>query len=79
MESDMITLQPLYEWKVETSPLTGKAAGRLVPTGLRPTFLRKFERRGIEVPPALFGQPPVLTEVGMSGIDRAVGDRGAAW
>jgi pilus assembly protein CpaF len=78
MESDMITLQPLYEWKVDAASSGGKPIGSLVPTGLRPTFIQKFARRGIDVPPALFGQQPVLSEVGMSGMDRAA-ERGVAW
>jgi pilus assembly protein CpaF len=59
MESDIITLQTLYEFKVDRIGPDGKVAGSLEPTGLRPTLLKKFERRGIEVPHDLFNQSRV--------------------
>ena len=31
--------------------------GQLLPTGLRPTFLAKFARHGIELPHDMFGTP----------------------
>jgi pilus assembly protein CpaF len=55
MESDIVTLQPLYEFKLERiHPETGKVVGSLEPTALRPTVLAKFARRGIDVPGGLF-------------------------
>jgi pilus assembly protein CpaF len=55
MESDVVTLQPLYEYKVGgVNPADGKVFGSLEPTALRPTLLAKFARRGIEVPSDLF-------------------------
>jgi pilus assembly protein CpaF len=53
MESDVITMQELYEFKVEKFLNDGTLVGALVHTGLRPTFLQKFERRGIELPAAM--------------------------
>jgi pilus assembly protein CpaF len=50
MESDVITLQDLYTFKVEAVAATNHIVGSLKPTGLRPGFLEKFERRGIELP-----------------------------
>jgi pilus assembly protein CpaF len=55
MESDVVTLQPLYEYKLEgINPENGKVVGLLEPTALRPTLLAKFARRGIEIPGDLF-------------------------
>ena len=54
MESDVITLQDLFEFKVEEVTRDGTVVGALQPTGLRPTFLDKFERHGIELPVSLF-------------------------
>jgi pilus assembly protein CpaF len=60
MESDVITLQDLYTFKVDAVTATKHIVGALTPSGLRPTFLDKFARRGIELPPGLVAQPPEL-------------------
>jgi pilus assembly protein CpaF len=54
MESEVITMQELFTWKMEQ--VTGERVfvGNLVSTGLRPTFLNKFEKRGIALPTGLF-------------------------
>jgi pilus assembly protein CpaF len=55
MESDVITLQELFEFKVERVTPERVVIGSLQPTGLRPSFMTKFEKRGIELPLSLFG------------------------
>jgi pilus assembly protein CpaF len=55
MEGDVITLQPLFEFKIERFTEEGRVIGELAPTGLRPAFLPKFKRHGIELPDELFG------------------------
>jgi pilus assembly protein CpaF len=57
MEGDTITLQNLFEFKVDHIGADRKVVGHLRPTGLRPSFLPKFERHGIEVPAGTFGSP----------------------
>jgi pilus assembly protein CpaF len=57
MESDVVTLQDLFEWKMEEVNKDGVVIGKVVGTGLRPTFLRKFEKRGVNLPLSLFGTP----------------------
>ena len=52
MESDVITLQDLYTFQVDAVAATNHIVGELRATGLRPGFLDKFERRGIELPRA---------------------------
>ncbi|HET8653572.1 MAG TPA: CpaF family protein [Gaiellaceae bacterium] len=54
MESDVITLQDIFEFKVERVTADRVVVGSLRPTGLRPTFLHKFEKRGITLPVSLF-------------------------
>jgi pilus assembly protein CpaF len=54
MESDVITLQDIYEFKVEGVGASGHVRGRLQPTGLRPTFIHKFEKHGLSLPSDLF-------------------------
>jgi pilus assembly protein CpaF len=48
MESDMITLQDIFEFRVD--PGQSATAGRLTATGLRPQFVTKFQRHDVEMP-----------------------------
>ena len=54
MESDVITLQDIFEYKIQEITSERVVVGSLVPTGLRPAFLNKFEKRGISLPVGLF-------------------------
>jgi pilus assembly protein CpaF len=47
MESDVITLQELFDYQID--PDRGESGGQLQPTGLRPTTV-KFERKAIRLP-----------------------------
>ncbi len=55
MEGEVITLQKLFEFKIDRFDAERRIVGRLHPTGLRPGFLGKFERHGIQLPLSLFG------------------------
>ena len=57
MEGDAITLQKLFEFQLERVESDRTVVGQLLPTGLRPTFLAKFARHGIELPHDMFGTP----------------------
>jgi pilus assembly protein CpaF len=64
MESEVITLQELFGFQVERITPERVVVGSLQPTGLRPTFNSKFEKRGVELPLSLFGMaqsPDLLT------------------
>jgi pilus assembly protein CpaF len=54
MESEVITLQELFKFQVDEITRDGAIVGGLRPTGLRPSFLQKFEKRGIALPLSLF-------------------------
>jgi pilus assembly protein CpaF len=54
MESEVVTLQELYRFEIESISADRQVFGRLEPTRLRPAFLHKFEKRGIELPNHLF-------------------------
>jgi pilus assembly protein CpaF len=64
MESDTITLQELFSFHVEQVTADRMVIGSLRGTGLRPTFLKKFEQRGIALPLGLFreGRMPESSE-----------------
>ncbi len=54
MESDVVTMQDIFEFKLDQVTADRVVIGSLCPTGLRPTFLHKFEKRGIELPNSIF-------------------------
>jgi pilus assembly protein CpaF len=51
MESDVITMQDIFEFQIEEVSGDGKVLGSLRATGLRPDFLHKFEKHGIQFTP----------------------------
>jgi pilus assembly protein CpaF len=50
----VITLQDIFEFKIERVTPERVVIGELGATGLRPTFLYKFEKHGISLPVDLF-------------------------
>jgi pilus assembly protein CpaF len=54
MEADVVTLQELFKFNVERVTEERVILGKLDPTGMRPTFLYKFERKGVPLPTSLF-------------------------
>jgi pilus assembly protein CpaF len=71
MESELITLQDLFVFSLERVTEDHRVLGELQATGLRPTFLYKFEKRGIDLPGNLFGAPqafPPVQAVGGGGL-----------
>jgi pilus assembly protein CpaF len=54
MESEIITLQDIFEFRVEEVTSERVVIGGLCSTGLRPTFVHKFEKRGVSLPAGLF-------------------------
>jgi pilus assembly protein CpaF len=56
MESDVIQLQDIFEFQIDSVAPDRTITGGLQPTGLRPIFLDKFRKRGIELPQSMFGE-----------------------
>src|SRR5438094_2286737 len=54
MESEVITLQEIFAFKIERVTADRTVIGKLEPSGLRPNFLYKFEQRGVSLPNELF-------------------------
>ena len=61
MESDVITLQDIFAFKIHEILHDRTVVGQLESTGLRPNFLYKFEKRGIGLPNELFAMPRMDT------------------
>jgi pilus assembly protein CpaF len=70
MESEVITLQEIFEFKVETVTADRVVIGALQPTSLRPSFLHKFQKRGIDLPVDLFSANGRGSTVGDFGVPR---------
>ncbi|MCI4355209.1 MAG: RidA family protein, partial [Thermoplasmata archaeon] len=56
IEDDDILTQDIFVFE-QTGMNDGKIEGLLRPTGIRPTFMGKFEANGIQLPPGEFGIP----------------------
>jgi pilus assembly protein CpaF len=54
MESDVVTLQDIFEFKLDSISADRTIVGGLQSSGLRPVVLSKFEKRGMELPADLF-------------------------
>jgi pilus assembly protein CpaF len=54
MESEVITLQELFQFKIDSVAPDRTITGQLYATGLRTIFTNKFEKHGIELPSELF-------------------------
>ncbi len=57
MEDDQILTQDIFMFE-QTGIVDGKIQGELKPTGIRPTFMPRFESEGVKLPPGAFGIPP---------------------
>ncbi len=56
LEDDQILTQDVFAFE-QTGVREGKIEGRLAPTGIRPTFMRRFKASGITLPPGEYGIP----------------------
>ena len=74
MEGEVITLNNLFEFKLDHIEADHRVVGDLLPTGIRPSFLPKFQRHGIELPNDLFGTPEVAM-YGATGADETAWPR----
>ncbi len=63
MESEVITLQDVFEFHIDDATRGRAIVGRLRYTGLRPAFVAKFERRGVELPAGMRGNGPAPVDV----------------
>jgi pilus assembly protein CpaF len=69
MESDVVTLQDIFKFRVDDVLGDRTVIGELAATGLRPTFVEKFERHGVEMPDSVFGAGPnPLVELAREGL-----------
>jgi pilus assembly protein CpaF len=67
MESEVVTMQDLFRFQIDEITADGAIVGALRTTGLRPTFVTKFEKRGVPLPQGLFHvrDEPINPAVGL--------------
>ncbi len=54
MEGQIVTMQDIFTFNQTSVDSEGRIIGRLVATGLRPTFAERFPQAGIQLPEAVF-------------------------
>lgn len=54
MQGDTVTLQEIFKYKEEGFDKNRKILGQFLATGLIPTFIEEFERKGLKIPRTLF-------------------------
>ena len=54
MQGDVVTLQEVFRFKEEGFTKEGKITGQFQASGIIPTFIEKFEQKGIKIPRDLF-------------------------
>ena len=65
MEGNTIILQDLFRYVQTGFDENGKALGNFQATGLRPTFMEKFQVNGVDLPMGLFDAAGRADEEGM--------------
>ena len=64
MEGDVITMQDIFAFEQLGISGSGSAHGQFVATGIRPSFLGRFEAAGNPVDPTLFTRQVLMTDDG---------------
>ena len=54
LQGDVVTLQEVFRFKEEGFTKTGKITGQFQASGIIPSFIEKFEQRGIKIPRDMF-------------------------
>jgi pilus assembly protein CpaF len=62
MEQDTIVMQDIYHYEKEGIDENGRAFGKFVATGIRPTFMDRLESAGVRLPASAFRQRVMLED-----------------
>jgi len=62
MEGDVVTMQDIFEFQQMGINTSGQAYGRIVATGIRPTFLDRLQAAGSPVSPSLFERQVLMAD-----------------
>jgi pilus assembly protein CpaF len=59
---DVVTMQDIFAFEQQGIDSNGKAYGRIVATGIRPTFLDRLKASGCDITPALFERQVLISD-----------------
>lgn len=62
MEQDTIVMQDIYHYEQEGIDENGRAFGKFVATGIRPTFMDRLEAAGVRLPASAFRQRVMMED-----------------
>jgi pilus assembly protein CpaF len=62
MEQDVIVMQDIYKYEQEGIDESGRAHGKFIATGVRPTFMPQLEASGVRLPSSAFRQRIMLED-----------------
>jgi pilus assembly protein CpaF len=62
MEQETIIMQDIYEFKKDGIDESGRARGRFLATGIRPSFMDRLEAAGVRLPASAFRQRVMMAD-----------------
>jgi pilus assembly protein CpaF len=62
MEQDTIVMQDIYKYEQTGIDESGRARGRFIATGIRPTFMERLESCGVRLPASAFRERVMLED-----------------
>ena len=64
MEGETITMQDIFTFEQEGISSQGKAHGKFVSSGIRPSFIERLNSSGASIDPAIFDRRVLLKDLG---------------
>jgi len=62
MEQDTVVMQDIYRYEKQGVDENGRAYGRFIATGIRPTFMSRLEAAGVRLPSSAFRERVMLED-----------------
>jgi len=62
MEQDTVVMQDIYHYEQDGIDENGRAVGKFIATGVRPTFMDRLEQAGVRLPASAFRQRVMLVD-----------------
>jgi len=62
MEQDTVVMQDVYRYDKQGVDETGRAYGKFIATGIRPTFMSRLEAAGIRLPSSAFRERTMMED-----------------
>lgn len=62
MEQDTIVMQDIFKWVQDGVDEAGRAVGRFISTGIRPSFMDRLEQAGVRLPASTFRERVMMQD-----------------